>query len=193
MRRNFLAGNSLELINFVVRRKIANGFSATNHTQTVVCHLKNSMKKLLFLYLLIFGLPNCLAQNDDSRITGKWKVVSVDSGDFYINVKTDSIFISKDFKEIFSDSLELDNVINVAKITYGNNTTEFGKNGVYTHKFDPKITWHGTYNIVPSDKKIRVILKDNVKWEMDYEFVNRLLHLTMTLYDKKTEFLLEKI
>ncbi len=151
------------------------------------------MKKILILLLLILNLSFCLAQNDKLKVTGKWKVISIDSGDFYLNVKTDSVFISKDFNEIFSDSLELDNVINVAKMTYKNDIRYFGEDGIYTHKFDPKIIWHGTYDIKPLDRKIGVTLKDNVNWEMDYEIVDSLLHLTMTLYDKKTEFVLEKI
>lgn len=63
----------------------------------------------------------------------------MDSGDFYLNTKTDSISISKEFKEVFSDSLQLKNVISVAKMTYDNNIMEFSDNGIYTQKNGAKL------------------------------------------------------
>ncbi|MGB5462588.1 MAG: hypothetical protein WBM92_04420, partial [Aureibaculum sp.] len=133
------------------------------------------------------------AQNEQDEIVGKWKIVSVNSGDFYLNTKTDSITISKEFKKVFNDSLALDNVINVAKMTYNNNVMEFNDSGVFNQMIDNELKMYGTYEIKPSIEKINVLLKDKVNWEMDYELVENQLHLTTTLYGKKSEFILERV
>jgi hypothetical protein len=150
------------------------------------------MKRILTLLLLINLTISC-AQNEQAKVIGEWKIISVNSGDFYLNTQTDSVSISKHFKEIFTDSLELDNVIKVAKMTYGNNVMEFNESGVYTQKIDSELSMNGTYELKPSIGKINVLLKDSVNWEMDYELVDKQLHLTTTLYGKKSEFVLEKI
>ncbi len=150
------------------------------------------MKQILTLLFLINLIVSC-AQNEQTNVSGEWKITSINSGDFYINTKTDSVSISKQFKEIFSDSLELDNVIKVAKMTYTDNIMVFDENGVFTKKIDSEIRMSGTYKIDRSHKKIIVLLKDKVNWEMDYKIVDSLLHLTTTLYGKKSEFILERI
>ena len=150
------------------------------------------MKRILTLLLLINLTVSC-TQNEQANVIGKWKIVSVDSGDFYLNTKTDSISISKEFKKVFNDSLELYNVINVAKMTYNDNIMEFNESGIYTQKIDSKLSMNGTYELKPSIGKINVLLKDKVNWEMDYELIENQLHLTTTLYGKKSEFVLDKI
>jgi hypothetical protein len=150
------------------------------------------MNRILILLFLINLTVSC-AQNEQANVVGEWKIISVNSGDFYLNTKTDSISISKEFKEVFNDSLELDNVINVAKTTYNNNVMEFNDSGIYTQKIDSELRMNGTYEIKPSIGKINVLLKDSVNWEMDYELVDKQLHLITTLYGKKSEFVLEKI
>ena len=74
MLRNFLAGNSLELINFVVRRKITNGFSATNHTQTVVQHMQKQLLKYLILPLFYIFSVVLMEFNSNIIISGIWLV-----------------------------------------------------------------------------------------------------------------------
>ena len=150
------------------------------------------MKRILALLFLI-NLTITSAQNEQENIVGEWEIISVNSGDFYLNTKTDSISISKEFKKVFNDSLQLENVINVAKITYNNNVMEFSDHGIYTQKFNSELSITGTYEIKPSIEKINVLLKDNVNWEMDYELVENQLHLTTTLYGKKSEFVLERV
>ena len=150
------------------------------------------MKKILTLLFLISLTISC-AQNEQDKIVGIWKIVSVDSGDFYLNTKTDSISISEKFKEVFTDSVELDNVINVAKMTYNNNIMDFNESGIYTQKIDSELKMNGTYELRPSIGKINVLLKDSVNWEMDYRLVDKQLNLTTTLYGEKSEFVLEKI
>ncbi|WP_147427030.1 hypothetical protein [Lacinutrix venerupis] len=143
--------------------------------------------------LFLISLTVSCAQNEQDKIIGKWKIVSVDSGDFYLNTKTDSISISKEFKKVFNDSLALDNVINVAKMTYNNNVMEFDDSGVFNQMIDNELKMYGTYEIKPSIEKINVLLKDKVNWETDYELVENQLHLTTTLYGKKSEFVLERV
>ena len=150
------------------------------------------MKRILTLLILINLTVSC-TQNEQTNVIGKWKIVSVDSGDFYLNTKTDSLSISKEFKKVFNDSLELDNVINVAKMTYNNNIMEFNESGIYTQKIDSKLSMNGAYELKPSIGKINVLLKDKVNWEMEYELIENQLHLTTTLYGKKSEFVLDKI
>ena len=84
------------------------------------------MKRFLTLLILINLTLSC-AQNEREKVFGEWKIISVNNGYFYLNTQTDSISISKHFKEVFTDSLELDNVIKVAKITYRNNVMEFNE------------------------------------------------------------------
>jgi hypothetical protein len=150
------------------------------------------MKRILILLFLINMTVSC-AQNEQANVIGEWKIVSVNSGDFFLNIKTDSISISKEFKEVFNDSLELDNVINVSKMTYKNNVMEFNDNGIFNQKINDKLSMYGTYEIKPSIEKINVLLKEKANWEMDYKLVENQLHLTTTLYGKKSEFVLERI
>jgi len=150
------------------------------------------MKRILTLLFLINLTISC-AQNEQVNVVGEWKIISVNSGDFYLNTKTDSISISKEFKEVFNDSLQLDNVINVAKMTYNNNVMEFNDSGIYTQKIDSELRMNGTYELKPSIGKINVLLKDNVNWEMDYELVDKQLHLTTTLYGKNLNSYLRKL
>ncbi len=150
------------------------------------------MKRILSFLLLINFAFSC-AQNEQVNLVGKWKIVSVDSGDFYLNTTTDSTSISKEFKEVFNDSLELDNVINVAKMTYNNNVMEFNESGTYTQKINSELSMNGTYELKPSIGIINVLLKDKVNWEMDYKLIDNQLHLTTTLYGKKSKFVLDKI
>ncbi|APY00051.1 hypothetical protein [Lacinutrix venerupis] len=150
------------------------------------------MKRISTLLFLISLTISC-AQNEQDKIVGKWKIASVNSGDFYLNTKTDSISISKEFKKVFNDSLALDNVIKVAKMTYNNNVMEFNDSGVFNQMIDNELKMYGTYEIKPSIEKINVLLKDKVNWEMEYELVENQLHLTTTLYGKKSEFVLERV
>ena len=149
------------------------------------------MKKILTLFCLI-NLTILYGQNEPELIKGEWKIISVDSGDLYLNTKTDSVAMSEKFKEVFSDSLKYNEVIKVAKLTYNNNIMTFAENGIFTQTYDPKIVWTGTYQINPSESTISVTTKD-ANWEMDYKIIDELLYLKMGLYDKKTEFVLEQI
>jgi len=149
--------------------------------------------KLNLTLLFLINLAISHAQIKHSSVIGQWKLISVDSGDFFLNTKTDSISFSKEFNELYTDSLKLKNFINVAKLTYNNYVMEFSENGDYTQNNYPEIKMVGKYKLIPSDSKIIVLLKDNVNWEMKYEIIESNLHLTTTLYDKKTEFVLEKI
>ena len=149
------------------------------------------MKKILTLFCLI-NFTILYAQNEPASVKGEWKIVSVDSGDLYLNIKTDSVAMSEKFKEVFSDSLKYDDFIKVAKLTYNNNIMTFAENGIFTQTYDPKIVWTGTYQLNPSESKISVSTKD-VNWEMDYKIIDELLYLKMGVYDKNTEFVLEKI
>ena len=38
-----------------------------------------------------------------------------------------------------------------------------------------------------------MLLKNKVNWEMEYELVENQLHLTTTVYKKKSEFVLERV
>ena len=151
-----------------------------------------SLKRILTLLLLINLTVSCV-QNEQAKVIGEWKVISVNSGDFYLNTQNDSVSISKNFKEVFTDSLELNNVIKVAKMTYENNVMEFNESGIYTQKIDSKLSMNGTYQLKPSFGKINVLLKDKVNWEMDYELIDNQLYLTSTVNGKKSEFVLDKI
>lgn len=151
-----------------------------------------SLKRILTLLLLINLTVSCV-QNEQAKVIGEWKIISVNSGDFYLNTQNDSVSISKNFKEVFTDSLELNNVIKVAKMTYENNVMEFNESGIYTQKIDSKLSMNGTYQLKPSFGKINVLLKDKVNWEMDYELIDNQLYLTSTVNGKKSEFVLDKI
>lgn len=152
------------------------------------------MKNKILITVLILSsfLFSCIQEKNISLI-GKWKIISIDSGDFYINTKTDSIFISKKTKTIFKDSLELNNMINIAKKTYTDNTIDFNINGNYLQKNESVVSMSGTYKINTLDKKISVTTKDDINFEMDYRVSDSILYLTMHFYDEKSKFVLEKI
>ena len=110
------------------------------------------MNRILTLLFLINLTVSC-AQNERTNVVGEWKIISVDSRDFYLNTQTDSVSISKHFKEIFTDSLELENFIKDAKKTYDNNVMEFNESGIYTQRIDSELRMNGTYELKPSGGK----------------------------------------
>ena len=150
------------------------------------------MKQILALLFLINLTVSC-DQNARVNVVGEWKIIEVVSEDFYLNTQTDSVSISKYFKEAFSDSLEVNNIIKVAKITYKNNFMEFHESGIFTQNSDSELRTKGTYELKPSIGKINVLLEENVDWEMDYKIVDSQLHLTSTLYGEQSKFVLERV
>ena len=150
------------------------------------------MKRILTL-LFLLNISVLFSQDGFKNIIGEWKIVSINSDDFYLNVKTDSTWISEEFKELFSDSSEIENVFNVARMTYNNNVMEFSETGGYTQKVDGELRMIGTYEIKPSLSKIILLLKDKVNLEMNYEIVDDQLRLKSSLYGKESTYILERI
>lgn len=150
------------------------------------------MKRLFFLLLFFVNIFISLGQNNKHFLIGEWKVISINTNHFYFNTKTDSIYFSKKFKKIFPDSLEFNNVIRIAKSTYSNNKHIFTEEGRYYNKTDSS-NLQGTYNISLQEKRININLKNQTFYSMKYKITNDILYLKISLNDKITKLLLEKL
>jgi len=150
--------------------------------------------KQFFTFLFLFTCIHLSrAQNDKSLFIGEWKVISIETNDIYYNSKTDSIKVSKEFKKIFSDSLKLDNVLKVTKMTYSDNIYSFREDNTYSQnaKSNPEIK--GTYLIKPEKNLIDLIINEDGILTMKYEFITNQLRLSLFRFDKRTTlFVLEK-
>jgi hypothetical protein len=86
--------------------------------------------KLKLIIIFSICITNYLfAQNQN--IIGEWKVFSVDNGEFYWNIETDSISMNEDLKLIYNDSLKMIKFREVTKKLYFDMTLNFLDNGKF--------------------------------------------------------------
>ena len=156
-----------------------------------------------FFFLLIFLFFTQTFVYSQSSVIAKWTVISAFDGDVYINSKTDSFFISEQFKKSFGDSLSL--AKKFFQTTYLNNRFEFKTDGryfIYPVEY-PKVS--GTYVLNKTDSTILLNRTDSAnRGEFDpkfflseakklkYFFTKSLLHLYLEFEQRHVEFILEK-
>ncbi len=81
---------------------------------------------------IIFSL--CISNflfTQNENLLGEWKIISVDNGEFFRNIETDSISMNSDLKLIYNDSLKLIKFKEMTKELYFELTLNFQDNGKF--------------------------------------------------------------
>ena len=159
------------------------------------------MKKNL-LIILIFQLGVLVAQENKSLI-GEWRVVSVDNGEVYLNVKTDSVSTTAEFDKKHKTKVSHQDGIAEIRAFSSENEFIFTENGefrVYMNSKRKTKYLDGNYKFI-DDEKLSLNVKSRIgkemKKELEFEFINELLLVQFKFIamrgNKPTEYLLERI
>lgn len=85
--------------------------------------------KLIITFYFCFSYF-LFAQN--KSLVGDWKVFSVDNGEFYWNIETDSISMNNDLKLIYGDSIKMVKFKEITKGLYFDMSLIFNDSGKFT-------------------------------------------------------------
>ena len=147
------------------------------------------MKKQFVILFIVITL-NLFSQENKS-IIGKWKVIIVESEDFYLKTTNDSISLTEKYKEFHSNKIEIENYIKMVKLAYLKNIFIFDKDGNFNQTSD-LATFKSKYKIIENENLIEVkdtgLNGENVKFEMPYRIENEYLYIT--LIQSATKFIL---
>ena len=135
--------------------------------------------KLKLIIIFSICITNYLfAQNQN--IIGEWKVFSVDNGEFYWNIETDSISMNEDLKLIYNDSLKMIKFREVTKKLYFDMTLNFLDNGKFIQnapfakfEFDFKVNKSNDMLFVTSSE-VRVKIETK---ELPFSLKNDILYI----------------
>lgn len=167
------------------------------------------MKKTLTIIVFLVYSSILFSQEKDSLIVGEWKVISIDTQNYYYNTLTDSFSWSKEFEKMLPKLIKdfgyknSEEFIESTKKKIINDKFIFKKDGVYLRKLNTKTLREGNYNINSSEKIIYFIDKDKSEHSMKYSIKKGLLYLTFgskksvkikskTIKVKPTKFVLQK-
>ena len=125
--------------------------------------------KLIIIFSICF--TNYLFAQDQ-KIIGEWKVISVDNGEFYRNIETDSISMNEDLKLIYNDSLKMVTFREMTKGLYFDMTLSFLDNGKFIQhapfakfEFDFELNEsNDTIVVTSNDSKDKIETKELPFW-----------------------------
>ncbi|MBL4745875.1 MAG: hypothetical protein JKY08_05865 [Flavobacteriaceae bacterium] len=146
-------------------------------------------------YLIITFLLSSNAFGQSEKILGSWKPFAVDNGEFYMNIKNDSISLYKEFDYVRNDSLKIKQMKDVVSQIYFSQKHIFKENGKYIQdlfmanfEFDYKV-----------DQSRNLILtfenqfKNNKNaLEIPYKLENNILYLEIPLTETVIKLWLKK-
>ena len=133
---------------------------------------------IILLFFLIGRLP-AIAQCDTS-LTGKWKIAAIFNGEVYINLRTDSSFLTDEMKRLYPTKTAQKQLIEDAKYIYSETKFDFTKNGdlIFTMSSVVNDTSKYCYNAYQHNLRITSKNSDNqdVTDITPAKFLNGLLH-----------------
>ena len=160
------------------------------------------MKKTLIIIVFLAYSSILFSQEKDSLIVGEWKVISIETQNYYYNSLTDSFSWSKEYKKMlpklmkdfgYNDSEEF---VESTKKKTTSDKFIFQKDGIYLRKCNTQILREGNYSIKSSEKIIDFKDKDKPEYSMKYSIKKGLLYLTIIFNGnsklKPTKFVLQK-
>ena len=156
--------------------------------------MKIIMKIKFTILLIVFGfITDSYSQNEN--IIGKWKVKSVDNGEFYMNIENDSIALTDIIKETYNDSIKLSKFRDIAYQIYFKQTFSFLENGKYIHDYGfGKLVY--SYKI---DNKRKIIITsendfadNNGTIEMPFKIENDVLYIEIPVTEPSVKLKLKK-
>lgn len=150
------------------------------------------MNKTIALLLLLFSANLLIAQTDP--LIGEWKVLSVDNGDFYWNIATDSLRLNEDLSLMYDSAEKLSGFRELARQLYFDQTFTFGEKGEYIQK-GTLFTIESVYEIDHQNDQIMIYPKsENVQPDffMPFRIENNLLMLEIPVTDPPAKLVLTR-
>ena len=151
------------------------------------------MKYLLIIFLLIISTFSRAQKNS---LVGEWKIVSIDNGEIFYNVKNDSISVSPEFTEEDLDMSQLAHLKKITRITYGNTMFSFDAEGNFSWVFMHGVATKSKYEIDERKQSIKLTGKNDLGQaivdEFPYKLKNGLLYFTITFQEPYGTYVLEK-
>ena len=156
------------------------------------------MKQLLTLFL--FLLVSKMYCQEKTNLIGKWQAVIVESKDFYLNAKTDSISLSEKRQKLYPNKIAKQDEFAHLRSNYSKNTFIFTeKEEFYFYLTDRLIApiFKGSYSVEAPDKiQLDIVNRANIslKKQANFYFENNLLYLTMYLEtNSPIKYILERV
>lgn len=141
------------------------------------------MKRIITLIAFLTYSSLIFSQEKDTLIIGEWKVICIETHNYYYNSETDSLSYFKEYKKMLPDLMKSFGYKNLAEFEQGtkkevaNDKFIFKDNNVFLRKKGDKILREGSYAINTSEKTIS--FKDKSDYKMEYFIEKGILHLTM--------------
>ncbi|WP_147404216.1 hypothetical protein [Aquimarina sp. AD1] len=143
---------------------------------------------------MIFQLGVLVAQENKSLI-GEWRVVSVDNGEVYLNVKTDSVSTTAEFDKKHKTKVSHQDGIAEIRAFSSKNEFIFSENGEFRVYMNSKRKTKYLDGNLSLNVKSRT--GKEMQKELELEFINELLLVQFKFIamrgNKPTEYLLERI
>ncbi len=132
------------------------------------------MKKTLTIIVFLAYSSILFSQEKDSLIVGEWKVISIETQNYYYNSLTDSFSWSKEYEKILPKLIKdfgyknSEEFVESAKKKTTSDKFIFQKDGIYLRKSNTETLRKGDYVINSSEKIIYFKDKDKSEYSMKY-------------------------
>ena len=152
--------------------------------------------KFALLFALIFLSSFSVQAQENTFIAGSWKIITISDADMYLNLETDSSFLSPEMVKIYPDTPDQKKMMSDARIIFGSTQFHFEKNGIFKQTVDTMTIFTGTYKIDVPNRKLELTSKnsfgEDVTEKMDYDFIDNRLKFSILLDDTKLHLVLRK-
>lgn len=151
------------------------------------------IKTICCLFITFLVSFNTFSQND--QLLGSWQPYAIDNGEFYLNIKTDSIALYEELSYIENDSLKISQLKEIASQIYFNQKHIFKENGKYIQDIS-MMNLELDYKISESNKRLLVSenqFKDEKRTvEIPFSLNNGVLFLELPVTEPSTKLWLKK-
>jgi hypothetical protein len=141
------------------------------------------MRYLLFSLIVLILSKSALSQCDNILV-GKWKVVAVNNGYTYFNLKTDSVRIAPEMGMGFTSDSAKQQFLALQKMVYGSFEFHFKNDSVLTMRMLDGFVEDVRYCYKKSVNKIKITSKNSLGEDKSDELPamikNELLYFTLT-------------
>ncbi|MBL7472098.1 hypothetical protein [Robertkochia sediminum] len=151
------------------------------------------IKTILCLFITFLVSSNTFGQID--KLLGSWQPYAIDNGEFYLNIKTDSIALYEELSYIENDSLKISQLKEIASQLYFNQKHTFKENGKYIQHIS-MMNLELDYMISASNKLL-LVSENQFKDEKDaieipFSLKNGVLFLELPVTEPATKLWLKK-
>ena len=118
------------------------------------------MRKIIVILFILLSSFDVFGQKQDDLL-GEWLLVSLSSDNFNLNKKTNTLNLTKNFKENYSDSTDLNNAVKKIEELTADNKLIFEKDGKIKFKILADKIKNGKYSLDTSSKIITINFRTN--------------------------------